>query len=194
MDDYTEIAEVKSPKIIVDRVEYGPDWIRGYKDGKEVIFYGEVTDFTKTHLFDKYGNEVKPSLNQLKEVKLQEINDACQNAIHAGIEVKTSQGDEHFSLTDEDQINIQNLALQIQSGQPHALYHADGKLCRPFNAEEVMALAEASTRFKTYQLTYCNHLRYYVKDLNIASEIQAAQYGMELPPDLAEHMRQLLGG
>ena len=132
-------------------------------------------------------------VEQLRTNKLQMVNSDTQKAIHAGIDVETSKGQEHFSLTGEDQTNIQNLTLQIQAGQSNALYHADGELCRPFSANEVMALATAATAHKTFHLTYYNHLRQYIKGIEDYDELAAVQYGMELPPELAASMAALLG-
>jgi len=148
---------------------------------------GSKWEETGTHII------TPEDLEQLRTNKLQMVNSAAQKAIYTGIDVETSKGQEHFSLTEEDQINIQNLMLQIQAGQSEVPYHADGNLCRAFSPTEVMTLATAATAHKTFHLTYCNHLRQYIKGIEDYDELAAVQYGMELPPELAASMAALLG-
>lgn len=133
-------------------------------------------------------------IEALRAAKLQEINAATDQAIWAGVDAETSKGMEHFALQETDQINISNTMLQIQGGQPAALYHADGKLCRWFAPDEIMAIINAATIHKTYHTTYCNHLRTYIKRITDYDELLAVTYGMPLPQDLADHMAAILGG
>ena len=137
------------------------------------------------------------------ELKLEEMNTACQNAITAGVEIETSQGVKHFSLTEHDQMEITNLSMQLERavlGQPSKIdlnqgipYHADGELCRFWSAEDFTAIAQRSMEHIFYHRTYCNHLRRHVKGIEDYDELQLATYGMELPPELAASMMALLG-
>lgn len=52
------IYKIKSPN--VDRVVYGSDWVKGYKDGVCVTTYGGVIDLSLIRLYDENGNLVKP--------------------------------------------------------------------------------------------------------------------------------------
>ncbi len=124
------------------------------------------------------------TLEGLREAKLAEINAACERTITAGVELETSQGIERFALTPNDQINIAFYEQQISAGASHVPYHADGKLCRMFAAAEITAVATAAAQWKVYHTTYCNHLRDHVKGLEVAEEIAAVTYGMELPDEL----------
>lgn len=144
-------------------------------------------------------NQMDPDSVTLEEVldyvraqKLAEIGSACERTIYAGTAAQTSEGEEHFSLTGEDQINIQNLVMQMQDEKAQALYHADGKLCRPFSVEEVMSLATTVTTFKTMQLTYCNHLNTWIRREGDLDTLQGIYYGAELPADLADNIQMLM--
>ena len=46
------------------------------------------------------------SLEDARKAKYQEIASACEQTIYAGVDVSTSSGVEHFSLTEKDQINL----------------------------------------------------------------------------------------
>ena len=118
--------------------------------------------------------------------KLLEIGDACTAAIAAGVTVETTQGDEQFALTLEDQTNLTDLILLIDSGAEEVRYHADGELCRLFSAAEIRAIVAAMAMHKTRQLTYCNHLNVLIRRTDDVPELKAIYFGMELPPDLKE--------
>lgn len=118
-------------------------------------------------------------LNKEKQIKKQQLSSACYSTITNGIDVETTQGLEHFSLTELDQINLNMAFIAIQNGAVEYLYHADGQLCRSFSAEEIIAISEASNTFKSYHTTLCNHL---FKQLNLCTtseEIAAINYSIE---------------
>lgn len=163
------------PELLRDRMMA----CRGYCD--LVIKDGELVDLMEHAVPGK------------KEAKIAELGEACQDAIYKGIDVETTSGVEHYSLTINDQTNIGNLLLQAQAGAP-VLYHADGQLCRLFSPEEMMAVAAAAIRHKTYHTTLCNHLNVWVRRTEDDTELDAIAYDSPLPDDLAAHMAALLGG
>lgn len=122
-----------------------------------------------------------------REMKIAELSAACQATIFAGIELDGK----HYSLTTNDQINIQNLALQIQAGAEAVLYHADGELCGLYTAEAIMALMEAAVRHVTYHTTYCNHLLVWARRAEL-DELNGIYYGAALPKDLQKNIDTLL--
>lgn len=124
-----------------------------------------------------------------KESKLAEVGAACQAAIYAGVDVRG----EHYALTLNDQTNIGNLLLQAQAGEP-VLYHADGKLCRVYQPEEMLEIGAAAVRHKTYHTTLCNHLNVWIRRTEDADELAGITYTSPLPEDLAANMAALLGG
>lgn len=128
-----------------------------------------------------------------KSAKIAEVNAACSNAIYAGVDVETTQGPEHFSLTENDQINLSAVFQQIQLGAESALYHADGKLCRLFTAAEITGIMTAATQFKTYHTTYVNHLHVWVYRTEEVEAVRNISYGAVLPEDLQANLNSLLG-
>jgi hypothetical protein len=126
--------------------------------------------------------------------KLVELKRSCDLAIENGVDVETTQELEHFALTPEDQINLQNLSFQLAAGAGAVLYHADGQLCRPFTAAEIGTVTEAAVRHVPYHTTYFNHLKAWVVRTKAEDALQEIYYGADLPEDLAQHMGALLGG
>ncbi len=135
------------------------------------------------------------SLEEAKEHQLGLVNEQCQKAIYNGIDLETSVGEEHFSLTQEDQTNIVTLYNQVMSGIVTSVpYHADGELCRQFSAQEMINLGNAALTFVTYCTTKCNHLRAWIKRENDKGTVLSITFDSELPKDLLENMNSILSG
>lgn len=130
-------------------------------------------------------------LEDKRAAKTAEMSAACNAAITAGMDVETTQGTEHFSLQETDQINLTAAVTAVQQGAAGYPYHADGELCRMFTAAEIGAVGQASIAHKLYHTTYCNHLFAWIRRAT-ASELTGITYGAELPEDLAASMQALL--
>lgn len=140
---------------------------------------------------DEIEADRQPSLDTVRTDKLAEVSAACNAAITAGMDVETTQGTEHFSLQETDQINLTAAVTAVQQGAAGYPYHADGELCRMFTAAEINAVGDASIAHKLYHTTYCNHLFAWIRRAT-ASELAGITYGAELPADLAASMQALL--
>lgn len=133
------------------------------------------------------------SLDQIRADKLTELSTACNAAITAGMDVETTQGAEHFSLQETDQINLTTALSAVQAGAPGYPYHADGQLCRMFTAAEIQAVAEASVQHKLYHTTLCNHLMTWARRADTKDELSGITYSADgLPDDLAANMEAVL--
>lgn len=130
-------------------------------------------------------------LEDKRAAKHAEISAASEAAIKAGMDVETTQGTEHFSLEETDQINLKTATDDVKAGAAFYPYHADGELCRIFTAAEINAIGEASKAHKLYHTTYCNHLFDWIRRAD-AAELAGITYGAELPEDLAASMQALL--
>lgn len=119
----------------------------------------------------------KEKLQEQQEKVIKKAKEQCTKTIVNGIDFN----EEHFSFEITDQLNIARLINQVQSGKEKVIYHADGKPCRFFSAEEITNLNEAMENFIEYHTTYFNSLKEYIKTLNLKSELNAVKYGMEIP-------------
>lgn len=133
----------------------------------------------------------QPNIADLRAAKTAEMSAACNDAITAGMDVTTTQGTEHFSLQETDQINLTAAVTAVQQGAAGYPYHADGELCRMFTAAEIGAVGQASIAHKLYHTTYCNHMFAWIRRAT-AAELAGITYGAELPEDLAASMQALL--
>lgn len=144
----------------------------------------------------EYTIEEEPDDRQLDEIradKLAELSSSCNAAITAGMDVETTQGTEHFSLQETDQINLTTALSAVQSGAAGYPYHADGQLCRLFTAAEIQAIAAASVKHKLYHTTLCNHLLTWARRAETREELSGITYAADgMPDDLAANMAAVL--
>ena len=144
----------------------------------------------------EYTIEEEPDDRPLEEIradKLAELSSSCNDAITAGMDVETTQGTEHFSLQETDQINLTTALSAVQSGAAGYPYHADGQLCRLFTAAEIQAIAAASVKHKLYHTTMCNHLLTWARRAETREELSGITYSADgLPDDLAANMAEVL--
>ena len=134
-----------------------------------------------------------PSIEIVRADKLAELSAACNDAITAGMDVETTQGTEHFSLQETDQINLTTALSAVQSGASGYPYHADGQLCRLFTVAEIQAIAAASVRHKLYHTTLCNHLLTWARRAETKEELSGITYASDgMPDDLAANMAAVL--
>ena len=131
------------------------------------------------------------SLEDKRAAKHAEVSAASEAAIYAGMDVETTQGTEHFSLTEKDQINLTTAKNAVDKGAAAYPYHADDARCRIFTADEINAISQASIAHIIYHTTYCNHLFEWIRRAD-AAELAGITYGAELPDDLAAHMQEIL--
>ena len=125
--------------------------------------------------------------------KLVALSTACNQAIINGMDVETTEGTEHFSLEETDQINLTTAISAIEQGAKGYPYHADKKLCRMFTAQEIKSIAESATAHKLYNTTLCNHLLMLVRRATTTAELDTITYSADcLPIDLAENMKKIL--
>lgn len=132
-------------------------------------------------------------LDEIRADKLVELSAACNAAITAGMDVETTQGTEHFSLQETDQINLTTALSAVQSGASGYPYHADGQLCRLFTAAEIQAIAAASVKHKLYHTTLCNHLLTWARRAETREELSGITYAADgMPDDLVANMAAVL--
>jgi len=134
-----------------------------------------------------------PTLPERRLSKLQEIAAACAMAIAAGFDVQLTDGNtEHYSLTETDQINLSAAVAAVQAGAQVYPYHADGTLCKLYQAADIVSIGTAATEHKLYHTTYCNHLNAWIRRAESFAELDAISYGAALPADLADNMAAII--
>lgn len=162
--------------------------------GAEEVTYEEYVNFLSENNLSVIENPNIVKLEDQKSVRYTEVSAACQQAIYDGFDAEVETGTEHFSLKDEDQINLQTANEAIKAGAMGYPYHSDGNLCRLFKADEITTLANAAVQHKLYHTTYCNHLMRWIDRVETVDELNQIYYGADLPEDLRKNMEQVMAG
>lgn len=161
----------------------------GWSEANETIAKAEAYN-------GEYTIEEEPDNRPFEEIqieKLSNLSETCNQTIVAGMDVETTEGIEHFSLEETDQINLTTALSAIEQGAKGYPYHADKKLCRMFTAVELTAITEKATAHKLYHTTLCNHLLALARRATTTAELDKITYSADcLPPDLAENMKKIL--
>lgn len=135
---------------------------------------------------------VEPTIEEVREDKLNTASATCEQLIYDGIDVTLSTGKKHFSLQIADQSNIDGIFNAVTLGATTYPYHADGELCTMFSASDLVLLYMSYKNFVTAQTTYCNALRQWIMREKDKDTLLAIEYGATLPDDLNEEMNKIL--
>ena len=188
-----ESTTLPNDETIVNREAYLQVEKLGFTDSNKEI---QIAEALKYSYNGEYTIEEEPddrSLDEIRADKLAELSASCNAAITAGMDVETTQGTEHFSLQETDQINLTTALSAVQAGASGYPYHADGQLCRLFTAAEIQAIAAASVKHKLYHTTLCNHLLTWARRAETKEELSGITYSADgLPEDLAANMAAVL--
>lgn len=124
----------------------------------------------------------EPTLAELQAAKKQEISQACEQIIYAGISVTLADGTvEHFALTEHDQLNLFGKQAQLAAGAEQLEYHSDGRPCRYYSTADMQTIIAAAMQHVSYHTTYCNALNMWVVGCETADELQQIYYGADVP-------------
>lgn len=133
------------------------------------------------------------TIEYVKSAKIAEMNTICTNLIQKGFDVKLEDDiSHHFSLSEQDQLNLITLSTMVASGETAIPYHADGEPCKFYSVDDINAILNAATSWKTYHVTYNNSLKTYINSLDKITEISAITYGMEIPVDYQSDVLRVL--
>lgn len=128
--------------------------------------------------------EKEVTIEFVRESKIAEMSAVCNNTITNGFDmVLDDNSSHHFSLSVQDQLNLVSLSAMIAAGKTEIPYHADDELCRMFSVNEINAIVEMATNFKTYHITYFNSLKAYINSMNEIEEIANVTYGIDIPEE-----------
>lgn len=129
---------------------------------------------------------VEPTLDELKEQKITEMNTAQQTAIQDGIDVTLTDGTvEHFTLTDHDQTSLMGLQTKVTQGETQIPWHTSdvNEPCKYYSNTDMALITETAMQTVTYHVTYFRDLRIYINSLEDSTSVQNVTYGMTIPKE-----------
>lgn len=119
-------------------------------------------------------------LNAARQIKIEELNQACKDTITKGISIYFQDGSYHeFKLTLEDQINLLELEKEINDGAEYVLYHGTNELCNLYSAKDMKKVIFEVSKYKKYHTTYFNLLKYCIYNMYNIEEIEKINYGID---------------
>lgn len=126
------------------------------------------------------------TLDETKEKKVVEMNEAQQQIITDGIDVTLTDGTtDHFDLTDRDQMRIMGLQSQVASGTELISWHTsnEDEHCKFYSNADMAMIAEKAMAYVTWHVTYFRDLRIYIRSLETKEAVAAVTYGMDIPTE-----------
>ncbi|MFR1346945.1 MAG: hypothetical protein ACLSBC_13095 [[Clostridium] scindens] len=126
----------------------------------------------------------EPSLEEVQEDKVQEMNEAQQAAIQEGINVTLTDGTvEHFTLTDHDQTSLVGLQSRVMAGEEEIPWHNsnEGEHCKFYSNADMELITTAAMACVTWHVTYFRDLRIYIRSLQDKSKVETIRYGSDIP-------------
>ena len=137
-----------------------------------------------------------PTLQEIQEQKIIEMNMMQQSIIQAGVSVTLNDGTaEQFTLTDQDQTSLMALQSQVASGAENIPWHSadQAQHCKYYSNADMALIVTAAMQYVTYHVTYFRDLRIYIRSLDNLDTVNAVYYGMEIPPEYqSEPLRDML--
>ena len=127
-----------------------------------------------------------PTLEEVQEEKVKEMNAMQQTVIHQGVDVELTDGSiEHFTLTDQDQASLMALQSQVAQGAEFVPWHNVNQenQCKYYQNADMAKIVQAALSFVVYQVTYFRDLRIYIRSLRTKEEVAAVTYGMPIPEE-----------
>lgn len=125
-----------------------------------------------------------PTLEEVQESKVTEMNAEQQAAIQEGINVTLTDGTvEHFTLTDHDQTSLVGLQSQVAAGEEQIPWHTsdEAEHCKFYSSADMALITTAAMACVTWHVTYFRDLRIYIRSLQDKSQVEAIHYGSDIP-------------
>lgn len=127
-----------------------------------------------------------PTLEEVQEQKVTEINNVQQAVIAQGIDVTLTDGTtEHFTLTDHDQTSLMGLQSQVAQGAEQIPWHTSDQSehCKFYSNADMALITMAAMSCVTWHVTYFRDLRIYIRSLQTKEEVESVVYGMDIPAE-----------
>lgn len=127
-----------------------------------------------------------PTLEEVQEAKVNEMNVKQQEIIAAGIDVQLSDGTtEHFTLTQYDQQSLMGLQSQVLAGAEQIPWHNSNEEehCKFYSNADMQLIVTKALAYVTYHVTYFRDLRIYIRTLTEKEVVLTVTYGVEIPEE-----------
>lgn len=139
-----------------------------------------------------------PTLEEVQERKVVEMNTIQQAVIAQGIDVTLTDGTaEHFTLTEHDQTSLMGLQVQVAQGAELIPWHTSDQSehCKFYSNADMALITTAAMSCVTWHVTYFRDLRIYIRSLQTKEEVESVVYGMDIPTEYqSEPLKAMIAG
>lgn len=179
------LTRPKNGKVFGDYKKYTT--IYGTKEDGSIVLSNDGSIYNPPSEPDYTPEEpYEPTLEQLQETKVTEMNNAQQSAIQQGLDITLSDGTvEHFTLKDQDQTSLMGLQTLVAQGLERIPWHnADqSEHCKYYSNVDMAIIAEKALQFVAYHVTYFRDLRIYIRSLSDKEYVKNIFYGTIIPAE-----------
>lgn len=127
---------------------------------------------------------IEPTLEEVKESKVGEMNETQQKVIAAGVDVTLTDGTtEHFALEEHDQTSLVGLQSQVAAGEENIPWHTSNEAehCKFYSNADMGRITTTAMAYVTWHVTYFRDLRIYIRSLESKEDVEKVTYGMNIP-------------
>lgn len=141
-----------------------------------------------------------PTLDEVKEMKKQEIYAAYQAVKAAGVDIEISTGTERFPAREENVTFLFGKQLEVMSGDKELISYQDAQdHCKFYSRTDMQTIINTVFAFMDYQTTYRNNLCEWTDRCQNVQEVEQVHYGAEIPEEFRSevykaHLAQIGGG
>ena len=127
---------------------------------------------------------IEPTLEEVKESKVGEMNETQQKVIAAGVDVTLADGTtEHFALEEHDQTSLVGLQSQVAAGEENIPWHTSNEAehCKFYSNADMEKIMTTAMSYVTWHVTYFRDLRIYIRSLESKEDVEKVTYGIDIP-------------
>lgn len=151
--------------------------------GGEMPVENETVKIPAEENVKKLSETEEVTVEFIRNKKLKELSSACEKDIENGFSLVLSDGaSHHFSMTQNDQLNMMNLQLALYGGRD-LIYHADGELTQFYSGADAMDILEGASRWSQYNRARYNSLKNWINNLTDIQLIDSITYDSDIPEE-----------
>ena len=174
LDDKNNIVQVG----LVDSIDYLPEGcVEATEEEYNNSFDNPISSFSDEYI-----------LQGIRQEKIQQMSEECSKTIQKGVQYNGKV----YSLTPNDQINIDSMFNAVLAGAKEYPYHADGESCCNMKAEDILNLYVLYKKTVTYYTTYYNQLKMYIDTLTDKKDVEKVFFGQELTGVFQEQLEDMM--
>lgn len=174
LDDKNNIVQVG----LVDSIDYLPEGcVEATEEEYNNSFDNPISSFPDEYI-----------LQSIRQEKIQQMSEECSKIIQKGVQYNGKV----YSLTPNDQINIDSMFNAVLAGAKEYPYHADGESCCNMKAEDILNLYVLYKKTVTYYTTYYNQLKMYIDTLTNKEDVEKVFFGQELTGVFQEQLEDMM--